>query len=66
MSLSFEVCISHKFCIQVINFQREDKDQDALLMKEIYHVLLKSRFYHVFHDSAVIMIMFLLRFESLC
>jgi hypothetical protein len=28
------VCISGKFCIEVINFQREDKDQDALLMKE--------------------------------
>jgi hypothetical protein len=34
MSLSLKFCISDKFCIKVINFQREDKDQDALLMKE--------------------------------
>jgi hypothetical protein len=34
MSLRLKVCISDKFCIKVINFQREDKDQDALLVKE--------------------------------
>jgi hypothetical protein len=34
MSLSLKFYISHKFCVKVINFEREDKDQDALLMKE--------------------------------
>jgi cold shock CspA family protein len=33
--------------------------------RKVYQMLLKSRFYHVFHDSNVIKIMFLLRLESL-
>jgi hypothetical protein len=32
----------------MINFQREDKDQDALLMKESLSSASESRVYHVF------------------